>query len=958
MAVRFLEEPQPQNRVKFLDEEPAGKVRFVDEAPLENMRDSKTTLGGLATQFAIGAGNAAAFSVPELAANEEFEKLTSDDATERFARGAGTVVGSVVGVPGLVVKLGSKLALKGLAKSAPKFVRLAQLADRARKGTNVAKMAGKAKLAQDVVESAGAAGLFEAVNPSTPIEDKPQKVLQGMAGGAAFGVVANRASKFARSIIDRNKKLPEKTKSAIDSVTEPPSTYTATGQKVSSNPRASLVPSMQRQIPKEAKSIIQDLEKSQTKILAADRGVIPSADQVNLAKSIKVDNNFWQNLKPGTTANAETMFAMRMNLADRILKLGPKSSQDEIAQFTDDLIKADAVASEVGRTLGSLNTAQSMAADQLRFLKNQFELLDPQAKGVAEKMFKQFQAPGFWDKFMEYRTASLLTSPFTHLRNIVGNTIPRLFNPTKKVVSGFANRIESGLTGKQRQVFAREGMADVLGVIHGVRPAIRNALKALASEDYISNSRLIEAVKHNQAIGGITGKIVRSPFRALAAMDEFYSTLGHNASLYSQATRQVLKEGRKNISRRTAELIKNPTVEMLERARVSALEDTFRQPLGPAAKHMQMFLEKSKLGKFVVPFFRTPVNLFKWTFDRGPTSILSKSNWKAILKGTPEQRADAVAKMALGQGISAGILMQVLDGNITGRLSGNRNERAALMRQGIMPYSIKMGDKYVSYRSYEPVSSWIALVANAGEISKERGKIDENKVGVIVGETVKMLKDQSFLRGISDLTNALDDPERYGQQFIQNAATSLVPTGVGYLARLQDPVIREPDSIPAAIRARLPGFSKGVPPRLDLWGRPITKEGTLMQRALLPSGTVTSKPDLTEQELLSLEKFPQKITKRYRGLDLTTTERNLVTVAEGRIIKPLLDRLVSGEQWARMTPEEQEQTVNRVFYEVRKNIRTPFFAKKFFEKFKGLNTREEKIQLMEKFFNKKIERNQ
>jgi len=295
-----------------------------------------------------------------------------------------------------------------------------------------------------------------------------------------------------------------------------------------------------------------------------------------------------------------------------------------------------------------------------------------------------------------------------------------------------------------------------------------------------------------------------------------------------------------------------------------------------------------------------------------------------------------------------------MQGNITGRLSSDKKKRESLQRQGIQPYSIKLGDKYISYQSYEPLSSWLALIANNAEVLKEKNGIGENKTIEIVTETVKMMKDQSFLQGLSDLTNALEDPERYGNKWTQNMVTSLVPTGIGYLSRLQDPIIREPGSIPESIRARLPGFSKGLPPKLDVWGRPITKEGTLWQRAMLPSGVMTSKPDLTEQELQSLELFPEKITKRYRGLDLTIQERNAITEVEGKIAKEYLDKIVQTPQYKNLQPYQQHDILNTVNIKIRNGIRTPFFQKESLNRLKKITDPIARKQFIEDITKKQL----
>jgi hypothetical protein len=644
---------------------------------------------------------------------------------------------------------------------------------------------------------------------------------------------------------------------------------------------------------------------------------------------------------PGKVANTEQTWAMTFNLLKRLEK-------GKGSEITDDLIKADAMVSEGARALGGRNKVFNVARDQFNFIKDEINKLPEGSRQAAQRLFKQFQAPSRWDQFMEFRTASLLTGPPTLARNAIGNTIGRAFRFPEKTLAGGINLIESKIRGIPQQRFAREGIADLIGMRHAFRPAMNNAIKGLLDEDFISDSRVMESVRFKKAIPGLAGKIIRLPFRLLGATDEFYRTLSHSASLYSQATRQALREKSKDIPTRVAQLLKKQTPEMIIKASNESKIDTFRQPGGPFSQAIENVLRKSKIGKFIVPFFQTPVNLFKWSYRRGPTSVLSKENWKLIAKGSPEERAEGIARMALGQMITVGLAMEAFDGNITARLSPDKGKRDSLQRQGIQPYSIKAGDKYISYRSYEPISSMLSLVANLAEQSREGKKLKPEDYVQISMETLKMMKDQTFLRGVSDVVNALEDPERFGPRFAQNATTSLIPAGIGYIARLEDPIIREPESIPQAIRAKLPGFSKGVPPKLDVWGRPITREGTLSQRALLPSSVTTIKPDLTEEELMSLDLFPKKINKTYRGLKLTNFERNSITQVEGQIAKQLLDRAVASKEYQAMNPTAQDEFLSQIVSKTRSAVRQPFFKVKVMSEFRKLKTNEEKLEFIEK----------
>jgi len=679
------------------------------------------------------------------------------------------------------------------------------------------------------------------------------------------------------------------------------------------------------------------------------------AEQRITAEQLKSTINL-DTLKPQDILNAEMRRASALKVIDNAKSALASNKLEDMQMVYGQIQKINNLHNEAGRLLGSLRDPLFQQDDEaIKLISDGLQKVIPESKESLVKFFKMATQPRLWDKFMEYRTASLLTSPYTHERNIIGNTIGRLFKIPERVISGGADAIRSFVTRQPRERYATEAMADIVGSGRGIRLGTKNALRAFMNEEFSMSSRISEAVRFHRAIPGVVGKIIRLPFRALNAMDEFFSTWASTSDLYAQAYRQAIKEGSKDVISRTAQLVRKPTLEMLANASQEALYQTYRQPLGAGGKAIQSALVKTKVGKFIVPFFRTPVNLFKWTFDRSPLGLY-KFATKSFYQLSAGEKADVVGKVALGQLVSASMAYEAWQGNITGRLSNNKAEREALMRQGIMPYSVKIGNKYISYRSFEPISSWMGLISNSVEQWKEKDEEPTyGQVASVMGETVKFMKDQPFLMGISDLFNAMDDPDRYGQRFVQNMTTSVTtPTGVGYVARLFDPTIREPETIPEAIKARIPYLSKKVAPKLDVWGRPITKEGTLMERALNPAGVVTLKPDLTEQELLSLEKFPQKITKKYRGIPLSIDERNIITRVEGGITKRILDKLITLPEYQKLNTFEREKEVDRVIREIRTETRRAFLEKKIINDLRSMTNREDKIKYIQDLIEKKI----
>ena len=127
-----------------------------------------------------------------------------------------------------------------------------------------------------------------------------------------------------------------------------------------------------------------------------------------------------------------------------------------------------------------------------------------------------------------------------------------------------------------------------------------------------------------------------------------------------------------------------------------------------------------------------------------------------------------------------------------------------------------------------------------------------------------------------------------------------------------------------------------------------------MERAVNPSGVVTAKPDLTEEELLSLEKFPTKIAKKYRGLNFSTDERNIITRIEGGYAKQALDKLIKMPEYQGLNSFDKEKQVDRIIRNIRTQVRQAVVPQKIVKDLKGFKNREEKISYLKNLIDRKV----
>ena len=120
---------------------------------------------------------------------------------------------------------------------------------------------------------------------------------------------------------------------------------------------------------------------------------------------------------------------------------------------------------------------------------------------------------------------------------------------------------------------------------------------------------------------------------------------------------------------------------------------------------------------------------------------------------------------------------------------------------------------------------------------------------MIVGSISQNFINKTFMRGLSDAMNAIHDPSRYGDRWVQSFGGTVVPSGVSQLARTIDPVLRKPENFIEKIKSRTPGLTSDIPPRRNTFGEIIKRwEGSFEERFLSPVKRSKEKGGFIEKE--------------------------------------------------------------------------------------------------------------
>jgi hypothetical protein len=272
---------------------------------------------------------------------------------------------------------------------------------------------------------------------------------------------------------------------------------------------------------------------------------------------------------------------------------------------------------------------------------------------------------------------------------------------------------------------------------------------------------------------------------------------------------------------------------------------TFTTPLSPdsgpvtsrIAAAVQSAAQQVPAIRFLIPFIRTPTNLLNFAMARTPianTKYLAEL-YKTIGKeaADPRRKSDVVGRLVFSAGIGFTAVAAASAGIITGGGPKERDRREMWEATGWRPYSIKIGDKYVSYRRFDPFSTIFGMFADAIETSNEilKNGGDPAEVDQILQTAVVMISrnitNKTYMTGITNFANALSNPKQFGQQFVNSFAASSVPyssllgQSIGLFS--DDPAMRELESAMDAIKSRIPGLEATVPPRRNLFGEEILK---------------------------------------------------------------------------------------------------------------------------------------
>lgn len=541
------------------------------------------------------------------------------------------------------------------------------------------------------------------------------------------------------------------------------------------------------------------------------------ADKTLRTPEVKLDimnavNNYSEVLRSVSQASSEAGRAL--NIHKRMIENNPEFlAESRFQKFMQDIIKKN----------GADKITNAMI-DELRDV----DWNNP--KAVSDIIAKYNKAK-FTDMLFEVWINGLLSGPRTHARNIAGNTLALLTKPTLE--TPIASVVDFMRKGKSREYRFGEIPAEMYGAYRGIIDGVRAASRAW--KNGMSSEAMTKIEFKQPSIPGKTGEIIRIPTRALTAADEFFKAIIYRSEIQRQAYRLAAKDGLSKEARlaRMAELIDSPTSEMMAAAKYESQYRTFNKPLGHFGNAIMGLRDKAPGLRYIVPFIRTPANIFKFALERTPANFIKIAH-DAMTKKLPlDKLPEELAKPLTGTAIGTAIYFLAEEGYITGGGPKNKKSKDILYSLGWQPYSIKIGDTYYGYNTMEPVGSIMGMAADFSEAARSNPKTAQEKAGRMIFSITRNLTSKTFVTGLSASLDAISDPERYAGDYLNRYVGSLIPSLVNTATQAFDDRARKIETPIDALKARIPILSKTLPEK-RAGGRVITRNEPVVAKIISP----------------------------------------------------------------------------------------------------------------------------
>lgn len=687
-----------------------------------------------------------------------------------------------------------------------------------------------------------------------------------------------------------------------------------------------------------------DISLSHVSAVAEAAGVEASAiDRRGLGRMLRND------------AEVEVALQTMLTLNEKVFEAGRTYAQsksfDDFKVFQETVMRSHLAVEQVaglraewGRTGNVFQKFQEAAQDAQtlgRWMKDNYGRSMEDMKALADaisrtnsreqaaRLLSDFRKPGFMDRLQYYWANALLSGPFSQAGYAIADMFHAGFNslvvtPTAAAI-GKARQVVTGV--ESERVFFGEAAGRMYGYTAGVPDSLVAAWEALKADKPTMLPREV-ATGGKPFVNPITElkpdtskaaialtATVGAPTRVLGGLESFFRFQSYRAEIEAQAYRQAVRDGHTPGSstfwNAQREYRNFPTEKMMDLAVEHAKKMTYTQELGETGKAFQELMRKTQVGRFVVPFFRIPANVFKATQEMTPLAY-ANADMRADLLGRngAVKRDIAQAKIVAGSALMGWAASMALSDNITGEGPKEPDERAKWLLTH-EPNSVKINGYWVNHQRFGQFSNILSLTADSVH---GRNYLSDQEYAAfaehMVMSTASTVMNSTGMRGVADLVKASTQTHQYGSRYVVNFATSFMPfsSGMGQIASIMDDNQREAKTLLDAAMNKIPVVREGLYPVRDWKGVPVANSRSEWG-AFMATRKVNADP--IDMEMLRLGIKPARPLDVIKGVKLTAAQYDEYQSTAGALTQRMLGALVSQPGWTDLPEFSREQTFRR-----------------------------------------------
>lgn len=447
------------------------------------------------------------------------------------------------------------------------------------------------------------------------------------------------------------------------------------------------------------------------------------------------------------------------------------------------------------------------------------------------------------DILNSWRYLAMLANPKTHLRNTLSNAVNM---PMRKTDDAIASLLEKALPETERtRALGWKATEQGKALLPSIEAATKKAEVEMLNYGKfdISDSAVLRErpAFGNSKLGKVMNKGADKNAKWLNAEDKGFFTPAFKDNLGQFMTSRGLTE----VTDEAYEFAKERALQATFRAN-NAINDFIKSIRNyKNVNHPKFATAVRGISSFIIPFSKTPANLLEQAFKYSPINLgVSGKEFIKLIKTGKSNRAAADIVHDFARGINGTALFALgcyLGGSgiINTKYGTGEKQRAAEELEGQQQYSVKIGDKTISFDWLQPVAFPLIAGASIGQALGQQSMDDDDQPKTWTDHASNLFStitagadsvfQLSMLQSLSDLN--MGDTEHTLSSLVSNATSQFIPTAVGQFSRAIDPIQRKTkgdnpiDTIWNRVIAKTP-LSSTLQPELDVFGDEVRRGNT------------------------------------------------------------------------------------------------------------------------------------